>query len=156
MHSSDVMNTQSLYRINHFQYSISCCQAAQLPGVGWLYTLAGEGQWRTKLSIWSPKWHGHWDYITYWNSTEGGRGWSKVTHEISKGLKEQRRFRLEQKSSLKTGLRVEKAHMTSLCTEKHVETNNSSHLFLVNWVNSSVRHTGPTQPRGHSCCVLLQ
>lgn len=59
---------------------------------------------------------------------EGGKDWSREIHEISKDGKS-RGGTERSKNNIKKGLRVEK---TSLFTEKHVATNNSSPLFLVN------------------------
>ncbi len=64
---------------------------------------------------------------------EGGKGWSREMREISKGLKEQMSCRAEER-------RAGKRNMTSLSEKKSAD--NSSHLFHVNKVNSSVRRSG--------------
>lgn len=139
-------HTHSLYGVNIFQ-CVPVYHAPQLSGVELLTTQAREGQWQTKMSIRGPKWHGHWDYITMWNSTEGGKDWSKVIHEI-KRLKGRRDTELSKMSQITKYGTHSPRKMWKLTTAV-------IYFFLILsqlLCNALVLYTAP----GHSCCVLLQ
>lgn len=85
---------------------------------------------------------------------EGGKGWSKVEHQMSSAeLK-------KKKSMLNKGLGEEKGGIRHQISQKNTGTNNSSHLLLVNSVNSALRHLGPTSSLGAAhavdCCNTCQ
>lgn len=91
-------------------FSLSCwvILPSMLGGVGWLTSLAEDGQWRTKLSIWGPKWQGHWDYIT-----NQGRGRERLIKSDTWNKQKIEEVQSWVKAVFKKGL-----NMTSLLSEK--------------------------------------